>query len=143
MINLKFFIISLIFILSSCTQTFQNNGLSEKEIENFDIKIGKTTKKYLIRNYGPPIFENVFNDNVIYYISHSTSYKTFEERKTKKMLVLEITLDNKDIVQNLKKYSEKDSFQINLSKKEDTKNIDMTSFWKDIIRALRRKDNEN
>ena len=141
--NLKLFIILLIFILSSCAQTFQNNGLSEKDVENFDIKIGKTSKKYLINNYGPPIFESVFNDNVIYYISHSTSYKTFEERKTKKMLVLEITLDNKDIVQNLKKYSEKDSFQINLSKKEDTKNIDMTSFWKDIIRALRRKDNEN
>ncbi len=141
--NLKLFIILLIFILSSCAQTFQNNGLSEKEIENFDIEIGKTSKKYLINNYGPPIFENVFNDNVIYYMSHSTSYKTLEERKTKKMLVLEITLDNKDIVQNLKKYSEKDSFQINLSKKEDTKNIDMTSFWKDILRALRRKDNEN
>ena len=96
--NLKFFIILLIFILSSCGQTFQNNGLSEKELENFDIKIGKTSKKFLINNYGPPIFENVFNDNVIYYISHSTSYKTFEERKTKKILVLEITLDNKDIV---------------------------------------------
>ena len=141
--NLKLFIILLIFILSSCAQTFQNNGLSEKEIENFDIEIGKTSKKYLINNYGPPIFENIFNDNVIYYVSHSTSYKTLEERKTKKMSVLEITLDNKDIVQNLKKYSEKDSFQINLSKKEDTKNIDMTSFWKDILRALRRKDNEN
>ena len=141
--NLKLFIILLIFILSSCAQTFQNNGLSEKEIENFDIEIGKTSKKYLINNYGPPIFENVFNDNVIYYVSHSTSYKTLEERKTKKMSVLEITLDNKDIVQNLKKYSEKDSFQINLSKKEDTKNIDMTSFWKDILRALRGKDNEN
>ena len=141
--NLKLFIILLIFILSSCAQTFQNNGLSEKEIENFDIEIGKTSKKYLINNYGPPIFENVFNDNVIYYVSHSTSYKTLEERKTKKMSVLEITLDNKDIVQNLKKYSEKDSFQINLSKKEDTKNIDMTSFWKDILRALRRKNNEN
>lgn len=141
--NLKLFIILLIFILSSCAQTFQNNGLSEKEIENFDIEIGKTSKKYLINNYGPPIFENVFNDNVIYYMSHSTSYKTLEERKTKKMLVLEITLDNKDIVQNLKKYSEKDSFKINVFKREDTKNIDMTSFWKDILRALRRKDNEN
>ena len=141
--NLKLFIILSIFILSSCAQTFQNNGLSEKEIENFDIEIGKTSKKYLINNYGPPIFENVFNDNVIYYVSHSTSYKTLEERKTKKMSVLEITLDNKDIVQNLKKYSEKDSFKINVFKREDTKNIDMTSFWKDILRALRRKDNEN
>ena len=139
----KLFTILLIFILSSCAQTFQNNGLSEKEIENFDIKIGKTSKRFLINNYGPPIFENVFNDNVIYYISHSTSYKTFEERKTKKMLILKITLDNNNIVQDLKKYSEKDGFQINLSKKEDAKNINMTSFWKDIVRAIRRKDNEN
>ena len=114
--NLKLVIIFLIFILSSCAQTIQNNGLSEKKIENFDIKIGKTSKKYLINNYGPPIFENAFKNNVIYYISHSTSYKTFEERKTKKLSVLEITLDNKDIVQNIKKYSEKDSFRINVSK---------------------------
>lgn len=141
--NLKLFIILLIFILSSCAQKFQNNGLSAKEIENFDIKIGKTSKKHLINNYGPPIFENVFNDKVIYYISHTTSYKTFEKRKTKKMLILEIKLDNKDIVQDLKKYSEKDSFQINLSKKEDAENINMTSFWKDIIRAIRRKDDKN
>ena len=141
--NKKLIIIFLIFILSSCTQTFQNNGLSAKQIENFDIKIGETSKKYLINNYGPPIFENVFNDNVIYYISHSTSYKTFEERKTKKILVLEIILDNKDIVQNFRKYSEKDSFQINVSKKEDAKNINLKSFWKDIIRALRRKDSTN
>ncbi len=143
MINLKLFLIFLIFILSSCSQKFQNNGLSKKEIENFNIEIGKTSKEYLINNYGPPIFENVFNDNVIYYISHKTSYKTFEERKTKKILVLEIILDNKDIVQNFKKYSDKDSFQINMSKKEDGKKINMTSFWKDIIRAIRRKDSEN
>ncbi len=143
MINLKLFIILLFFISSACTQTIQNNGLSEKEIENFDIKIGKTSKKYIINNYGPPIFENVFNDNIIYYISHRTSYKTFEERKTKKILVLEITLDNNGIVQNLKKYSDKDSFHINVSKKQDSKKINMTSFWKDIIRAIRRKDSEN
>ena len=139
----KLFIIFLIFILNSCTQTIQNNGLSEKKIENFNIKIGKTSKKNLISNYGPPLFENVFNDNVIYYISHITSFKTFEERKTKKLLVFEITLDNNDIVQNFKKYTDKDSFQINVSKKQDDKKMNMTSFWKDIIRAIRRNENKN
>ena len=67
--------------------------------------------------------------------------RAFRYTKTKKMLVLEITLDNENIVQDMKKYSEKDSFQINLSKKGDAKKINMTSFWKDIIRALRKKDN--
>ena len=112
----------------------------KKKIENFNIKIGKTSKKFLLNNYGPPIFENVFNDNVIYYISHISSYKTFEERKTKKLLVLEIKLDNKDIVKDFKKYTQNDSFQVNVSKKQDNKKINMTSFWKDIIRAIRKKD---
>ena len=141
--NLKLFIISLVFILSSCTQTYQNNGLSERKIENFDIEIGKTSKKYLIDNYGPPIFENVFNNNIIYYISHRTSYKTFDERKTEKLLVLEITLDNKNIIQKVKNYSEKDTLKIKVSKNQDNKGIDFTTFWKDVVRALRRTNTED
>ena len=138
MYNLKLIIPILIFILTSCTQTFQKNGLSEKKIENFDIKIGETSKKFLINNYGPPIFENVFNDNVIYYVSHSTSYKTFDDRKTDKLLVFEITLDDKNVVQKYKKYSDKDSLDLKVIKNNDDKDIDLTSFWKDLVRALRR-----
>ena len=141
--NFKLAIIVLIFLLSSCTKTIQNNGFSNKKIENFDIKIGQTTKNYLLKNYGPPIFENVFKENVMYYISHSTSYKTFDERKTEKLLVLEITLNNKNVVQKIKEYSNKDSFEIKVSKNQEKRNINFTSFWKDIIRALRRTNSEN
>ena len=143
MYNLKLIIPFLIFILSSCTQTFQKNGLSEKKIENFDIKIGKTSKKFLIDTYGPPIFENVFNDNVIYYVSHSTSYKTFDDRKTDKLSVFEITLDDKNVVHKYKKYSDKDSLDIKVVKNNDKKDIDLTSFWKDLVRALRRTNTED
>ena len=143
MYNLKLAIILLILILSSCTQKIQNNGLSDKKIENFEIKIGKTSKKYLIDNYGPPIFENIFNDNVIYYVSHKTSYKTFDKRKTDKLVVLEITLDDKDIIQKIKKYSDKDGFDIKVSKNQDDIDVNLTSFWKDIIRALKRKNTED
>ena len=139
----KLIIPFLIFILSSCTQTFQKNGLSEKRIENFDIKIGKTSKKFLIDNYGPPIFENVFNDNVIYYVSHSTSYETFDDRKTDKLLVFEITLDDKNIVQKYKKYSDKDSLDIKVVKNNNDKDLNLTTFWKDLVRALRRTNTED
>ena len=141
MYNFKLIVTFLIFILSSCTQTFQKNGLSEKKIESFDIKIGKTSKKNLIDNYGPPIFENVFNDNVIYYVSHNTSYKTFDDRKTDKLLVFEITLDEKNIVQKYKKYSDKDSLDIKVFRNNDDNDIDLTSFWKDLVRAIRRTNN--
>ena len=131
--NLKLAIFVLIFILSSCN----------KKIESFDIKIGKTSKKYLLENYGPPIFENVFNNDVMYYISHSTSYKNFDERKTEKLLVLEIKLDNKNIVKKINKYSNKDSFAIHISKNQDKKNINFANFWKDIIRVFRKKNTED
>ena len=141
--NLKLVITILILILGSCTQTYQTNGLSEKSIENFDITIGQTSKKYLINNYGPPIFENVFNENVIYYISHGTSYKNFDERKTEKLLVLEITLNDQNIVQNIQEFSNSDSFQINVSKNKDDSDINFTAFWKDLINALKRRNTEN
>ena len=94
-------------------------------------------------NYGPPIFQNVFNNNVIYYVSHSTSYKTFDNRKTEKLSVLEITLDNKNIVQKIKKYSNKDSFDLTVANEQDDRDINMISFWKDIVNALRRTNTEN
>ena len=141
--NFKLAIVVLIFLFSSCTKTIQNNGFSNKKIESFDIKIGQTSKKYLLKNYGPPIFENVFKENVMYYISHSTSYKTFDERKTEKLLVLEITLDDKNIVQKIKKYSNKDSIEVKVSKNQENRNINFTNFWKDIVRALRRKNTED
>ena len=138
--NLRLIIILLFFFISSCTQTFQNSGLSEKKIENFDIQIGETSKKYLIENFGPPIFENVFNDNIVYYVSHKTSYKTFNKRKTRKLKVLEIRLDDNDIVQKITKYSDKDGFDLQVSKNQDDTNINLMSLWKDIVRALARKN---
>ena len=141
--TLKLIMIFLILILSSCAQKFQNNGHSERKIENFDIKVGKTSKKYLIDNYGPPFFESVFNNNIIYYISHNTSYKTFDERKTENLIVLEITLDNKNIVNKIKNYSNKDGFPIKVSSFEDDQDFNFTGFWKNIVRALRRTNTDN
>ena len=143
MFYLKLFIVILSFILNSCSQTSQNNGLSEKKIKKINIEIGKTTKKHLIKQYGPPTFENIFNNNIIYYVSHKTSYKTFNKRETNKLLVIEITLNNSDIVTKYKQYSKKDSQDVNISEDEDEHDIDFTLLWKDLIRALRRTNVED
>ena len=141
--NLRLIKILLFFFISSCSQTFQNSGLSEKKIENFDIQIGETSKNYLIENFGPPMFENVFNPNIIYYVSHITSYKTFNKRKTRKLKVLEIKLDDNNIVQKITEYSDKDGFDLQVSKNHDDTNINFMTLWKDIIRALARKNTVN
>ena len=131
---------SLVFLFNGCSQNFQKNGLSNKKLNDFEIIVGTTTKQYLTDKYGPPIFENIFNQNVMYYVSHNTSYKTFEKRKTDNLLVFEITLDDKNIVQEYKQYTKKDSFDVNISKGDDSSGINFTMFWKDIINAMRRRN---
>ncbi len=137
----KSIIFILVFFLNSCSQNFQNNGLSEKKLDNLKIEIGKTSKQSLVNKYGPPIFENIFNKNVIYYVSHNTSYKTFEKRKTDKLLVYEITLDNKNIVKKFKSYTEKDGVDIDISKKQDKSDFNFKMLWEDMINAMNRRKN--
>ena len=48
-----------------------------------------------------------------------------------------------DRKQWLKQYDKNDSFNINVNKSEDENELDMSSFWKDIINAMRRKNIEN
>ena len=52
-------------------------------------------------------------------------------------------LDDRNIVQKYKQYSEKDSYDLDITKKEDDSKIDFTMFWKDIINAMRKQNLEN
>ena len=139
------FILICIFsvILTSCSPTIQNNGISENKLKKIVIEIGKTSKNDLIKKYGPPVFESVFNEKVIYYVSHKTSYKLLDKAKTKKLLIYEISLNDKNIVKNFKKYSEKDSFNISISDKASDHNKDSVFIWKELLNNMRRNNIQN
>ena len=143
MYYLKIFICIMSFVLTSCSPTIQNNGLSEVKFNKIKIEIGKTSKKDLIRKYGPPIFRSVFNDNVIYYISHKTSYKLLDKLKTKKLLIYEIYLNKNNIVKNFQEYSEKDALNIEISDKKTGDDKDAVFIWKEILNNMRRKNVQN
>ena len=143
MYYLKFFIYIMSFVLTSCSPTIQNNGLSEVKFNKIKIEIGKTSKKDLIRKYGPPIFQSVFNDNIIYYVSHKTSYKLLDKLKTQKLLIYEIYLDKKNIVENFQEYSEKDALNIEISDKKTGDDKDAVFIWKEILNNMRRKNVQN
>tara|TARA_B100001250_G_scaffold411089_2_gene438928 strand:- start:319 stop:717 length:399 start_codon:yes stop_codon:yes gene_type:complete len=129
----------MLFFLFSCSETVERYGLSQKKIENIELLIGVTSKKSLINSYGPPVFESLFNENIVYYVSHESSFKNFEDRKTKKLKVIEVIFDKNDIVQNFNKYSEQDSIKLKVLEKEtdDTNNGFM--FWKEIISNLSKR----
>ena len=143
MYYLKFFIYIMSFVLTSCSPTIQNNGLSEVKFNKIKIEIGKTSKKDLIRKYGPPIFQSVFNENVIYYVSHKTSYKLLDELKTKKLLIYEIYLNKKNIVKNFQEYSEKDALKVEISDKATGDGKDTIFVLKEILNNMRRKNVQN
>ena len=143
MFYLKIFICIMSFVLISCSPTIQNNGLSEVKFNKIKIEIGKTSKKDLIRKYGPPIFQSVFNDNIIYYVSHKTSYKLLDKLKTEKLLIYEVFLNKKNIVENFQEYSEKDALNIEISDKEIGDNKDSVFIWKEILNNMRRKNVQN
>tara|TARA_B100000989_G_C19416472_1_gene416665 strand:+ start:408 stop:839 length:432 start_codon:yes stop_codon:yes gene_type:complete len=139
----KHFIFIFTVILASCSPTIQNNGLSELKFNKIKIEIGKTSRKDLIDKYGPPFFESVFNKNVIYYVSHKTSYKLLDKSKTKKLLLYEIILNDKNIVKNFQKFSEKDTVNISVSDKNSDKDKGAVFIFKEILNNMRKNNLQN
>ena len=144
MYYLKFILILVIFFNASCSQKIQKTGLSSVKINEIKIEEGITTKSNLIKKYGPPVFDSVFNKNTVYYVSHVTGYKNLSDRKTLNLVVFEITFNNKNIVNKIKKYNKFDSKNVKISNKNSLeKNNVSIQFWKDIINNLRRRNVED
>ena len=141
MFYLKFILILAVFFNASCSQKVQKTGLSSVKINKIKIEEGITTKSSLIKKYGPPVFQGVFNQNTVYYVSHVTGYKNLSDRKTLNLVVFEITFNDKNIVNKVKKYNKFDSKNVKISKKNSLeKNNTSIQFWKDIINNLRRRN---
>ena len=144
MYYLKFILISVVFFNASCSQNIQKTGLSNVKINEIKIEEGITTKSNLVKKYGPPVFESVFNKNTVYYVSHITGYKNLSDRKTLNLVVFEITFDNNNIVNKINKYNKFDSKNVKISNKNSLeKNNVSIQFWKDIINNLRRRNIED
>ena len=144
MYYLKFILILVVIFNTSCSQNIQKTGLSNVKINEIKIEEGVTTKSYLMKKYGPPVFESVFNKNTVYYVSHITGYKNLSDRKTLNLVVFEITFDNNNIVNKINKYNKFDSKNVKISNKNSLeKNNVSIQFWKDIINNLRRRKIED
>ena len=138
---LRLILIFVVFLNVSCSETVQKNGISNLKINQLKIIPGKTSKENLINKYGPPVFESIFNKNTVYYISQVSSYKNLDNRKTIKLVVYEVTLNEKNIVQRVNKYSENDAANIKIStQKTQDDNNSSIMFFKDIINNLRRRN---
>ena len=144
MYKFKIFLILIIFFLHGCLEIRQDNGLSLKTIENFEIEIGTSSKKSLIENYGPPSFESVFNKNTIYYLTQSTYYKNLNSPVLTDLIVYQIELDENENVKDFRKFNKEDVKNIEIA--DDSKSADgegLRVFLKSIIDNLQKNKLDN
>jgi len=144
MYNFKIFLILILFFLNGCFENRQINGLSLNTIENFEIEIGTSSKNSLIKKYGPPSFESVFNKKTIYYVSQSTFYKNFNSPQLTDLTVYQINLDENENVKDFKKINQEDAKKIQIA--DDSKSAGgdgLRVFLKSIIDGLQKKKLDN
>jgi outer membrane protein assembly factor BamE (lipoprotein component of BamABCDE complex) len=130
--------------LNGCFEKRHNNGLSLNSIENFEIEIGTSSKNSLIKKYGPPSFESVFNKNTIYYVSQSTFYKNFNSPQLTDLLVYQINLDENENVKDFRKFNQEDVKNIEIA--DDLKSVDgdeLRVLLKSIIDNLQKNKLDN
>ena len=141
MYNFKILLILILFFLNGCFEKRHNNGLSLNSIENFEIEIGTSSKNSLIKKYGPPSFESVFNKNTIYYVSQSTFYKNFNSPQLTDLLVYQINLDENENVKDFRKFNQEDVKNIEIA--DDSKSAygdRVRIFLKSIIDNLQKNN---
>ena len=144
MYNFKILLMLILFFLNGCFEKRQNNGLSLNTIENFEIEIGTSSKNSLIKKYGPPSFESVFNKKTIYYVSQSTFYKNFNSPQLTDLTVYQINLDENENVKDFKKFNQEDAKKIQIADDSNSAGGDgLRVFLKSIIDGLQKKKLDN
>ena len=144
---LKFFNLNLIFLLLSCSFSFDkeivNYGPNLKSFDKINIIKGKTSKSIIIKNLGPPSFINPYDNKNVYYISQKMNKEIGKVNQFQQASFLEIFYDDNDKIVEFNYKNVDLPNDTTLSKLDDKSiNEDRTTFefFKNIFSNLRRKN---
>lgn len=101
-----------ILFLSACSPVIDQRGNRPDEDNVASINPGVDNKQRVYELIGSPSTLSSFNDRTWYYISKKTETVAFFEPEIVEQQILAIRFDDKEIVQDLKIYNEKDGQQI-------------------------------
>ena len=145
--TLKFFNLNLIFLLLSCSFSFDkeivNYGPNLKSFDKINIIKGKTSKSIIIKNLGPPSFINPYDNKNVYYISQQMNKEIGKVNQFQKASFLEIFYDESDKIVEFNYKDVNLNNDVTLSKLDDKSLVeDRTTFefLKNIFSNLRRKN---
>ena len=144
---LKFFNLNLIFLLLSCSFSFDkeivNYGPNIKSFDKIKIIKGKTSKSIIIKNLGPPSFVNPYDNKNVYYISQKMNKEIGKVNQFQEASFLEIFYNESDKIVEFNYKNVNLPNDITLSKLDDNSLVeDRTTFefLKNILSNLRRKN---
>ena len=145
--TLKFFNLNLIFLLLSCSFSFDkeivNYGPNLKSFDKINIIKGKTSKSIIIKNLGPPSFINPYDNKNVYYISQKMNKEIGKVNQFQEASFLEIFYNESDKIIEFNYKNVNLPNDTALSKLDDKSFVeDRTTFefLKNIFSNLRRKN---
>ena len=144
---LKFLNLSLMFLLLSCSFSFDkeivNYGPNLKSFDKINIIKGKTSKSIIIKNLGPPSFVNPYDNKNVYYISQKMNKEIGKVNQFQEASFLEIFYNESEkiIEFNYKNVNlPNDTTLSELDDKSLIENRTTFQFLKNIFSNLRRKN---
>tara|TARA_Y100000022_G_scaffold189672_1_gene189151 strand:- start:538 stop:984 length:447 start_codon:yes stop_codon:yes gene_type:complete len=144
---LRFFNLNVIFLLLSCSYSFDkeivNYGPNLKSFDKINIINGKTSKSIIIKNLGPPSFINPYDTKNVYYISQKMNKKIGKVNQFVNANFLEIFYNESDKVVkfNLKNVNLPNDIVLSeLDDKPISENRVTFELFKNIFSNLRRRN---
>ena len=144
---LKFLNLSLMFLLLSCSFSFDkeivNYGPNIKSFDKIKIIKGETSKSIIIKNLGPPSFINPYDNKNVYYISQKMNKEIGKVNQFQEASFLEIFYNESDKIVEFNYKNVNLPNDTTLSKLDDKSLVeDRTTFefLKNILSNLRRKN---
>ena len=131
----------LLLLLCNCQPRITNHGnFFNKENINY-IKKSKLNKAEILEIFGTPSTTSTFSSNVWYYMSQVQSEKAYFNVKNISSKILKITFDRNKFVKKYSVLSEKDSYDITISKEETVSSLQnddtlIQEFFSIFIRKL-------
>jgi outer membrane protein assembly factor BamE (lipoprotein component of BamABCDE complex) len=98
--------------LSACTPEVSNHGYRFDEAALAQLEPGRTTRDGALELLGSPSAVSTFDSKVWYYVSQRTEHASFYQDEVVEQKVIEITFDDRDVVQTIDRRSLDDAREI-------------------------------
>ena len=127
---------ALMAALAACSghKEVRGNFLTEAQIAG--VTVGKTTRRDVIRQLGPPSTEGTFDSQVWYYIGRQTKRVAFFKPDVTAQQVVAVYFDDAGRVEMVQQYSKDDSRDVDVVTRETPTSGHSIGFFEQILGNL-------